>query len=544
LSEFKFINIENFLNFYKNESQNNKNEPQSNTLNNTGIAYKNRLIKFEKFLKYKGGLANNNYKDEVYEFTPNFLKRLKTEFNGSGDIDFYNFMDKYYNFLSLKKLFPKLNDVKSKRAHLYTVVKLLKRNKISIPEGMLDENLESKDPIIEPDSKEGLDKAMIIKILNTTNNDRFKLYVTFLAGSGWRAEEPLYLTWKDFWYVFDDHPNPQYRAKDNKQPKVFLKGEYTKTHTDRNRYITYEVADMLRLWRKKRYGDKRTTVKVGEGKRKHKTTNPIKFSWDHQVFSAKTNSEIKSNYLDFWYKFNSIRNDLQLDYLDAKGKRKEINLKSLREYGRTAAYNVTFDKEFAEYHFGHKTNYKNKGKELELEQFKQCELKAFTFLDASIMKDLVKEESKNMIEVEAKLRKELSQSNQILAKLAYNDWLRDYKDKIFNKIKREVQRDLDRKSNPNDYYIGDREITIDIEEQSSEFQKWFKENYGKDLDGDKIAKINIKEVVLQVDTLRELDANPKYIELEKNKVGTQEGFMEFFKKFIEANPQFKERMIS
>lgn len=526
MSEFEFVSIEKFLTFYNNKP-------------NTKANYKSRLIKFENFLKYVGELNNQNYKKDVYEFTLEFLQRLKTHFDSSGDIDIYDLMDDFYDYLSLKSLFPNLTDKKSKMSHIYTVVELLKKNKKVIPQGLLDANLK-KEKAIESDSKEGLDKELIIKILNAANNDRFKLYLTFLAGSGWRAEEPLYLKWKDFLYVFDDHPNSQLRAKDGKQPKVFLKGEYTKTSTDRNRYITQEVASMLKLWRIKRYEDKRTTVKIeGEEKRKHETTNPIKFSWDHHVFSAKTSSKPISTYADFWYMLNKLRNELELNYLDAKGKRKEINLKSLREYGRTQAYNETNDIEFAEYHFGHKTGYKNKGTIKELEQFKQCELKAFTFLDASVMKDLMKEGSKNMAEMEEKLREELSQSNQLIAKLAYNDWLRDYKDKISNKIKHEVQRVLDRKSNPNDYYIGDREITIDIEEQASEFPKWFKENYGKDLDNDQIAKINIKEVTIQVDTLCELDTTPKYIELDKNKIGTQEGFMEFFKKFIEANPQFK-----
>ena len=297
---------------------------------------------------------------------------------------------------------------------------------------------------------------------------------------------------------------------------------------------------MLRLWRDKRYGNKRTTVKVeGEGKRKHVTTNPIKFSWDHQVFSAKTNSTVRSIYKDFWYRLNKIREELDLNHLDAKGKRKEINFKSMREYGRTQAYNVTLDREFAEYHFGHKIRYKNKGTEIELKQFKECELKAFTFLDASLRNDLLKQGSKNMLEMEAKLREELNQSNQKIAKLTYRDWLRDYKDKIFNKIEREVKRDLDRKSQPSDYYIGSRDITIDIEEQTEEFSKWFKENEGKDLDNDQIANINIKELTIQVDTLCELDKTRKYFELDKTKIGTQEGFNEFIKKFIEANPQFK-----
>ena len=194
-SEFKFINIAEFLNFYevkskdkdksqkKKDKSEDKDKSQKKKLNNTGFSYKSRLIKFEKFLKYTGELINGNYKDEVYEFTPTLLKRLKTEFNSSGgDIDFYDLMIKFYDYLSLSNLFPNLNDVKSKKDHIYTVVKLLARNKVAIPNGMLKTNiLENIEPEIEPDSKEGLDTDTIIKILNAASDYRFKLYLTFLV---------------------------------------------------------------------------------------------------------------------------------------------------------------------------------------------------------------------------------------------------------------------------------------------------------------------------------------------------------------------------
>lgn len=39
----------------------------------------------------------------------------------------------------------------------------------------------------------------------------------------------------------------------DKQPRVFLDGGNTKTSTDRNRYITKELATMLRLCKTERY---------------------------------------------------------------------------------------------------------------------------------------------------------------------------------------------------------------------------------------------------------------------------------------------------
>ena len=191
-----------------------------------------------------------------YIFNPAFLERLNTEFHSTGDIDLYELFDDYYMYL--RDNYDNLNEHTSKMDYIYAAVALLKKNKLAIPEGMIEDNLLHKDRAVKPDSKEGLDKEKVIQILNAANDDRFKLYLTFLAASGWRAEEPLVLKWSDFWYVFNDHH--QYSSKPDKQPKVFLNGKLSKTNTDRNRYITQEVVNMLRLWRNKRYGKKRTTV--------------------------------------------------------------------------------------------------------------------------------------------------------------------------------------------------------------------------------------------------------------------------------------------
>jgi integrase len=163
--------------------------------------------------------------EKGYVFSPEFLERLNTEFHSTGDIDLYELFDDYYVYLGDN--YHNLNEHTSKMDYIYAAVALLKKNELAIPEGMIEDNLLHKDKAIKPDNKEGLDKENVIQILNAANDDRFKLYLTFLAASGWRAEEPLVLKWSDFWYVFDDHP--QHPSKSNKQSKVFLNGKLSKT---------------------------------------------------------------------------------------------------------------------------------------------------------------------------------------------------------------------------------------------------------------------------------------------------------------------------
>lgn len=247
---------------------------------------------------------------------------------------------------------------------------------------------------------------------------------------------------------------------------------------------------------------------------------------------------------------------MKLDYLDAKGKRKEINLKSLREYGRTQAYNETLDKEFAEYHFGHKIRYKNKGTDKELEQFKKCESKAFTFLDPLLMAEYGRPDRKKIEGLEKKIKEneELEKYYErqlklvetrhatdkeslelLLAKSEYNRWIKEYQNHKIGQIETEVEEEKAKKANPSDYFVGIKEIKISVDEQTKEFKRYFKESFdGKELNDEQVEKINIKEVFLKVHQLCELNKKPIYINADPT---TEEG-MTIISKAIFGLPQF------
>jgi integrase len=72
-----------------------------------------------------------------------------------------------------------------------------------------------------------------------------------LASTGMRAQEALSLRIKDF------------DLKENSMPaKVFVRGEYTRTRTDRTAFLTDEMTQQLKLWidYKYRQGEYLTTI--------------------------------------------------------------------------------------------------------------------------------------------------------------------------------------------------------------------------------------------------------------------------------------------
>ena len=85
-------------------------------------------------------------------------------------------------------------------------------------------------------NKEALSKEDITDILNACSDIRLKTYVMLLASTGMRAQEALSLRIKDF-------------DLERSVPTRFsVRGEYTKTRTDRTAFLTNEMAQQLKLW--------------------------------------------------------------------------------------------------------------------------------------------------------------------------------------------------------------------------------------------------------------------------------------------------------
>ena len=108
--------------------------------------------------------------------------------------------------------------------------------------------LRVKIPKVMRKSKEALSKEDITDILNACSDIRLKTYVMLLAATGFRAVEALLIRMKDL------HLEAQ-------PAKIFVRGEYTKTKTDRCIFLTEEVAAQLKQWLEYKYRSRRVCHK-------------------------------------------------------------------------------------------------------------------------------------------------------------------------------------------------------------------------------------------------------------------------------------------
>src|ERR671927_249193 len=88
----------------------------------------------------------------------------------------------------------------------------------------------------------------IIDILNASPDIRLKRYVMLQAATGMRATEALSIRIKDL----DLKSNPG---------KVFVRGAYTKTKTDRTVFLIQEITPQLNSWLNYKYRTRRVCYK-------------------------------------------------------------------------------------------------------------------------------------------------------------------------------------------------------------------------------------------------------------------------------------------
>jgi integrase len=142
--------------------------------------------------------------------------------------------------------------------------------------------LKVKLPKVVRKKKEALSKEDVIEILNVCDNIRLKTYVMLLAATGLRAVEALSTRITDL----DFHSNP---------PKLFVRGEYTKTKVDRVVFLTEEVTQQLKSWldykyraRRVSHQDKQTGKSITESRTPDKNSNDLIFA----VYQKGTKSKI------------------------------------------------------------------------------------------------------------------------------------------------------------------------------------------------------------------------------------------------------------
>src|SRR5438093_8806124 len=171
----------------------------------TAVKYNERLKKFEAFVSERYDMII----DEI-------INRIK-----KGRIDVYKVLGNYILYLR-EKSNNGISPVSLKNS-VITIKNFLEYSDIDISPRKF--KLKIRLPKVVRKNKEALSKEDVIDILNACSDIRLKTYVMFLAAGGFRAVEALSVRLKDL-------------DLESKPARVFVRGEYTKTKTNRIVFLT------------------------------------------------------------------------------------------------------------------------------------------------------------------------------------------------------------------------------------------------------------------------------------------------------------------
>jgi integrase len=332
----------------------------------TAREYHLRLTNFQDFVinRYKSKPAN-----KPRTALDDIISNIK-----QGSEDAYEVLSDYVNYLqtnhNISTLTIKQRVVTAKNFLEYYDVDISPRKfKIKV-----------KLPKTVRKNKEALSKEDIIDILNACSDIRLKTYVMLLAATGMRATEALCIRIKDF----DFKSNPA---------RLFVRGEYTKTRTDRTIFLTEEIKHQLNTWLNYKYRTRRVCYKISSsksillerdqqnGKKENKTITeirtPEKKEWD-LVFSVYQNSEtaaLWSLYVDFCNSFGKTLDRMNKGDREegSNGRRRQITLHSFRRFVKTTISDLGYS-DFSEYFIGHSgSTYWRKKESEKAELFKKIE---------------------------------------------------------------------------------------------------------------------------------------------------------------------------
>jgi len=203
---------------------------------NTAEEYYRRLNIFDRFVL------------EEYKYnTDGLIKEIK-----EGKQDVYDVLSNYVSSLLYRKNGTRISPT-TLRLRVITVKNMLEFNDVDISSRKLKFKVRLPRQIRR--NREALSKEDIVEILNACSDMRLKSYIMFLASTGTRVVEALSIRWADC----DLTTIP---------PKAFIRGEFTKTKTDRIVFLTDEMKRQLHRWSEHNYRTRRVSY---FDKRKSKT---------------------------------------------------------------------------------------------------------------------------------------------------------------------------------------------------------------------------------------------------------------------------------
>jgi integrase len=199
-----------------------------------------------------------------------------------------------------------------------------------------------KLPRVVKSIKEALSKEDIINILNSCSDIRLKTYVMLLASTGMRAVEGLSVRIKDF----DLQSSP---------PKLFVRGEYTKTKSDRTIFLTSELSQQISTWINYKYRKRRICYSRNNSNTITQYRTPERKDTDlvFAVYQSITSPNPKNLYIDLVDSFGKTLDRIGKGAReDGNEKRREITLHSFRRFVKTIISDLGYQ-DFSEYFIGH-----------------------------------------------------------------------------------------------------------------------------------------------------------------------------------------------
>ena len=288
----------------------------------TAIEYHRRLLGFQDFVTktYKTTLDNiitriNEGSEDPYEILSDYISYLQTNYNIST--------------LTLKQ-------------RIVTVKNFFEYYDVDISPRKF--KLKVKIPRFIKKSKEALSKEDIIDILNACSEIRLRTYIMLLAGTGLRAVEALSIQVKDL--------NLQ-----SIPAKIFVRGEYTKTKTDRYVFLTGEAVNQLKQWLDYKYRTRRVCRKdshtgktVSEYITLDRNGNDLVFA----IYQDRNHPNPNTIYFDLAKSFGKTldRTGRNLREESSNNRRRQITLHSFRRFVKTTISDLGYS-DYSEWFIGH-----------------------------------------------------------------------------------------------------------------------------------------------------------------------------------------------
>jgi integrase len=253
-----------------------------------------------------------------------------------GSKDVYNILRQYGGYLKTKN---NISNVTLKQ-RVVTAKNFLEYYDVDISPRKF--KLKVKLPKVVKRDKEALSKEDIVDILNTCSDIRLKTYVMLLAETGMRAVEALSIRIKDI----DLNSSP---------PKLFVRGEFTKTRSDRTIFLTSELGRQISSWLDYKYRSRRVCYSNRDGKTvtEYRTPNKNETDLIFSVYQSVKNPNPDNLYTELSSSF--ARNlDRMCKWTREEGneRRRQITFHSFRRFVKTTISDLGYQ-DFSEYFIGH-----------------------------------------------------------------------------------------------------------------------------------------------------------------------------------------------